>query len=604
MKIPSLKVLFESAKQTLLRFPFVMLVSLIGAALMIYIIGRPYEMREAAKPLYNIVMVCSLGISFLISLKFICERAKASSAVSLAVQAAGLAVLIVYYFSLPKEAGLVDVVRYLLFMTGTHLLVSLSPFAGKGFSLERNGFWQFNLNLFMRILLTGVYSGVLYTGLSIAILSFDKLFNIDFIPEIYGQLFFFILGVFNTWFFLSGMPENLEELEAQDFYPKGLKIFTQYVLLPLVIIYLLILYLYMGKIIIQWQLPVGWVSYLILGFSTTGIFSLLLIEPLRELEGINWIKKILRWFYLILFPLIILLFVAILRRTGDYGITERRYFVFVLAIWLTVMALYFTFSKIKNIKIIPYSLCLIAFLTSFGPWGAFSMSERSQLSRLEEILANNKILVNGKIVKAVNPIPEDESQDVSSVIQYLNERKSLNKIQPWFDIEIDTLTAGTVNNVYKSKEAKITELMGVEFSLYRKNFMQGEKYFYLNLKDFGNMSVKGYDHLIDYKYYSYEKQEKGNRFVLDSANIRIDYNADSLEMIFYKNENEISRVKLENYFDDLRKLKKELTLKEMSKEGENEKLKYKIVFENISGERENERNKISSFNTDILLKLK
>ncbi|MBI5402818.1 MAG: DUF4153 domain-containing protein [Ignavibacteriae bacterium] len=604
MKIPSLKALLESTKQTLLRFPFVILVSLIGSAFMIYLMGQPFDRREETEHLYKIVMVCSLGISFLLSLKFITERIKVSNAVSLFVQATGIVMLVLYYFTLPEKPGFTDTTRYLLFMTGTHLLVSFSPFVSSGFSRERNGFWQFNLNLFMRILLTGVYSGVLYIGLSVAILSFDKLFNIEFKGEIYGQLFFFILGVFNTWFFLSGMPENLEELESRDFYPKGLKIFTQYVLLPLVIIYLLILYLYAGKIIIQWQLPMGWVSYLILGFSTTGIFSLLLIEPLREMEGINWIKKFLRWFYLILFPLIILLFVAILRRTGEYGITERRYFVFVLALWLTFIAFYFSISKIKNIRIIPYSLCIIAFLTSFGPWGAFSMSERSQLSRLEEILVKNNILVNGKIVKAVNPVSEEESQDVSSVIQYLSERKSLDKIQPWFDIKIDTLTAGTVNNIYKSKEAKITELMGIEYSLYRKNFVQGDKYFYLNLKDFGNMSVKGYDHLVDYKYQSYEKQEKGNRFTLDSANIRIEYTADLQEMIFYKNENEICRVKLEKYFEDLRTSKKEMTIKEMSTEGENEMLKYRIIFENINGERENDRNKISSFNTDILLRLK
>jgi len=604
MKIPSLKVLLESTRQTLYRFPFVILISLIGSGFMVYLMGLPFNRREGTEHLYNIVMVCSLGISFLLSLKFISERLKLSNAITQAVQAGGIVLLALYYISLPKEPGLVDITRYLLFMTGTHLLVSFSPFVNKGFSEERNGFWNFNLNLFMRILLTGVYSGVLYVGLSVAILSFDKLFNVNLRGEIYGQLFFFILGVFNTWFFLSGMPENLEELESQDFYPKGLKIFTQYILLPLVIIYLLILYLYTGKIIIQWQLPMGWVSYLILGFSTTGIFSLLLVEPLREAEGINWIKKFLRWFYLILFPLIILLFIAILRRTGEYGITERRYFVFVLALWLTFTAFYFSISRVKNIRIIPYSLCIIAFLTSFGPWGAFSMSERSQLSRLEEILVNNKILVNGKIVKAVNPLPEDETQDVSSVVQYLSERKSLDKIQPWFDTKIDTLTAGMVNNVYKSKEAKITDLMGIEYSIYKRNYVQGDKYFYLSLKDFGNMSIKGYDHLVDYKYYSHEKQEKGNRFTLDSANIKIDYNADSSQMIFYKNEAEIGRVKLEKYFEDLRVLKKEMTIKEMTTEGENEKMKYKIVFESINGERENDKNKINSFNTDILLKLK
>jgi hypothetical protein len=75
-------------------------------------------------------------------------------------------------------------------------------------------------------------------------------------------------------------------------------------------------------------------------------------------------------------------------------------------------------------------------------------------------------------------------------------------------------------------------------------------------------------------------------------------------MIFHKNESEICRVKLEKYFEDLRTSKKEMTIREMSTEGENEMLKYRIIFENINGERENDKNKINSFNTDILLRLK
>jgi hypothetical protein len=605
MKIPSLKVLFEGAKETVFRFPFVILASVIGAGFMIYLLDVPFERQDAYKHLYNVVMVCSLGISFLLSLVFICERIKTSKAISIIVQIIGVILLVAYYFSLPGEVGYKDIVRYFLFMIGMHLLVSFSPFVNKGFSLERRGFWQFNQNLFIRILITGVYSGVLYAGLSVAILSFDNLFEVHINSKIYGQLFFFILGVFNTWFFLSGLPNNLDELESMDFYPKGLKIFTQYVLLPLVIIYLLILYLYMGKIIVQWKLPMGWVSYLVLGFSTTGIFSLLLIEPLREMEGINWIKKFSKWFYLILFPLIILLFTAILRRTGDYGITERRYFVFVLAVWLTVMAIYFSVSKIKNIKIIPYSLCLVAFLTSFGPWGAFSLSERSQMGRLEEILIKNKILVDGKIVKSVNPIPDEERQDASSVIQFLNDRKSLDKIQPWFDVEIDTIKGGVVNSVYKSKEEKITNLMGIEYSLYKRNYQQDNIGYYINLKEFIFIDIKEFDYKLNYRYNYYEKEKKTKQFQVDSTNkIDFEFNADSLTLVFKNNNIPVENIKIEKLIENLRKQKTEPLLKDMSIEGENEKIKYKIIFQNINGNREDGKDKVQSFNSEIFLKIK
>lgn len=605
MKIPSLKALFEGAKETLFRFPFVILASVIGAGFMIYLLDLPFVRQESQKYLYNVVMVCSLGISFLLSLVFICERIKATKILTLIIQLIGIILLIAYYFTLPKEPGYVDITRYLLFMIGMHLLVSFSPFANKKFSLERKGFWQFNQNLFIRILITGVYSGVLYAGLSVAILSFDNLFEAHINSKIYGQLFFFILGVFNTWFFLSGLPKNLDELENMDFYPKGLKIFTQYVLLPLVFIYLLILYLYMGKIIIQWQLPMGWVSYLVLGFSTTGIFSLLLIEPLRELEGVNWIKRFSKWFYLVLFPLIILLFVAILRRTGEYGITERRYFVFVLAVWLTFMAVYFSFSKIKNIKIIPYSLCLIAFLTSFGPWGAFSLSERSQLGRLEEILIKNKILIEGKIVKAKNPISDEERQDVSSVIQFLSERKSLDKIQPWFDQNIDTIKGGTVNNVYKSKEAKITDLMGIEYQLYKRYNQPDNIYYYIALKEFGHINIHGYDFAINYRPFINNKEELVKYYAVDSTNnIGLEYLSDSLAVIISNNGMRIGNVNFSKMLEEAKKLKTEPTVKDLSIDGENEKIKYKFVFQNISGNTEEGKDKVTSFFVNVFLKIK
>jgi hypothetical protein len=602
MKIPSLKVLFENAKETLLRFPFVILSSVIGTGFIIYLLDLPFDRQDAFRYLYNVVMVCSLGIPFLLSLVFICERIKTTKVVSFLVQLFGMILLLAYYYSLPKDIGYTDITRYILFIIGMHLLVSFSPFAGKIFSLERRGFWQFNRNLFIGILITGVYSGVLYLGLSIAILSFDKLFDVNIDSKIYGQLFFFILGVFNTWFFLSGLSGNLDELDKIDYYPKGLKIFTQYVLLPLVIIYLLILYLYMGKIIIQWHLPMGWVSYLVLGFSITGIFSLLLIEPLRELEGNNWIKIFSKWFYLILFPLIVLLFVAIIRRTGEYGITERRYFVFVLALWLTVIAFYFSINKIKNIKIIPYSLCVVAFLTSFGPWGAFNLSEKSQFSRLEEILTKNKLLIDGKIVKGINPLSEEERQEVSSAIKFFSERKSLEKIQPWFDINLDTIKNETTDNVCKTKEAKITDLMGIEYTLFKVS--QNNRYFYWNIKDYYYLNIKDFEYKVNFRFNNSEKEKGIKEFTLDSNIFVIDFNEDSLEIIIKNNNLQIGVLKIDKLMENLRKLKTDPLLKDMSIEEENDKVKCRVIFRNINGERENETNKINSFSSEVFLKFK
>lgn len=605
MKIPSLKVLFEGAKETFLRYPFVILVSAIGAAFMMYIVDQPFERQEYVKQLYNVVISCSVGISFLLALVFITERAGTSKAISVVIQLIGIVILTAYYFSLPKEVGYIDITRYFLFIIGAHLLVSFSPYVKKGFSLERRGFWQFNQSLFERILITAVYSGVLYAGLSIAILSFDTLFDVQIDSKRYLQLFFFILGVFNTWFFLSGLPKNFEELDTRDLYTKGVKVFTQYVLLPLVFIYLLILYMYMGKIIIQWQLPMGWVSYLVLGFSITGIFSLLLIEPLKGTEGNNWIKIFSKWYYLVLFPLIVLLFVAILRRTGEYGITERRYFVFVLAVWLTFIALYFSISKVKNIKIIPYSLCIIAFLTSFGPWGAFSVSERSQIGRLEEILVNNKILIEGKILKANIQISEEEGQDVSSIINFLKERNSLDRIQPWFDMKIDTINSSMENGIYKSQVVKIMDLMGIKYVNYRKNFREENKNLYVSLREYGFVNVKNYDYMLKYFYNLNDREGKINQHRVDSTHlISFEFNPDESALKIKDNDIVIEKIVISDFIESIRKVKSEPTMKDMSIDGENEKIKYKIVVINLSCDKEEDKEHINLFNVEVFLKFK
>ena len=87
-----------------------------------------------------------------------------------------------------------------------------------------------------------------------------------------------------------------------------------------------------------------------------------------------------------MFPLIILLGFAIWKRVASYGITEQRYFVLALAFWLLYIALYFLLSKRKTIRLIPLSLCVLAFLVSFGPWGAAGVSLRVQRSRLQALL--------------------------------------------------------------------------------------------------------------------------------------------------------------------------------------------------------------------------
>jgi hypothetical protein len=266
-----------------------------------------------------------------------------------------------------------------------HALAAVIPFVGR----ERlTGFWQYNRRLFLRILTSAVFSGVLFLGLAVALWAIDALLGVEIEGEAYQDLFAFMAGVVNTWFFLAGVPESTHDdaPHSDASYPRGLKVFVQFVLLPLTAVYLVILYLYVGRIALSWNLPHGQVSYLIFSYAVVGILAYLLIYPLRDDEENRWIRTFARGFFAALAPLLVVLVVALLRRTGDYGITEPRYFGLVLAGWLALIVVYFL-ARREDIRIIPITLAAFALLTTFGPWSANAVAIRSQVNRLERIVA-------------------------------------------------------------------------------------------------------------------------------------------------------------------------------------------------------------------------
>jgi hypothetical protein len=349
-------------------------------------------------------------------------------------------------------------------------------------------------------------------------------------PTTFFDIFIFTVGIFNTWFFLAGAPRNLDERISLDTYPKGLKIFTQFILIPLLLVYLAILYFYGGKIILTWDWPKGIVSYMIIAISVLGIFTNLLLFPIQDQKESTWIKTFYKAFYFLLFPLIVLLFLAIGIRIQDYGLTVNRYIILLMGIWLTFIVSYFIFGPGK-IKTIPISLAAFMIIGSFGPWGMFSLSQSNQLDRLEKILKKESILQNDKIQhevmwafsdkgiikaagsKKTNQLNKDDLNVVNSIIQYLENYHGLNSILHWFDQDLETLyyqASDSVNQNYSLNYSKfIVESMGLE---YIPNYLIGNENLERNSVSWNAQylevqSISGFDYEITFNFNSgnYEK---------------------------------------------------------------------------------------------------
>lgn len=436
MKLPSLHSLYTSAWHTFRRFPVAILLAIISSVLMMQAVEIPYDQQDTRELLWKLVMSGYLGMLLFISISIFAEKKQYSTRQKILLNAVGLVLTGLYFLSIQHTQNELYLIRFSLFSLALHLLISFIPFLSKG---EINGFWQYNKTLFIRFLTSALYTGVLYLGLLLALYALENLFLVPISSNTYANLWFALAGIFNTWFFLAGMPEDFSALDARTEYPKGLKIFTQYVLIPLITVYLIILYAYGIRIILLWDWPQGWVSYLIIGFSVAGILSLLLIYPIRYREENKWMNLFSRVFYAALFPLIIILFLAIQRRVSEYGITEPRYFVLLIAFWLFLVALYFLFSKKKNIKLIPISLFVFVVLSSYGPLSAFSVTLASQKSRFEQLLTRNNLLDNGKIQPAKDSISFSDRKQISSIVSTLLSRYGTDPLQPYFNQNLDSL---------------------------------------------------------------------------------------------------------------------------------------------------------------------
>lgn len=436
MRFPSIQRLIGSAQQTAARFPFVLGAAVIATVAGILNIEQPnHPIWERAE------MSAVLGFPLFLALALWAERRGWHGRRRIGAGVGGALVLLTFFLLWPNWSEPVAWTRFWQLSVAFHLLVAFLPYAGRN---EPNGFWQYNRALLLRAVTAALFSLVLWTGLAIALRAVEVLFGIDIPGERYGQAMVVLFFLFNTWFFLGGVPRDFAVLERSEDYPAEVKVFTQYVLLPIVTVYIAILTAYMVKVIVTWEWPSGWIGWLVSGVASAGILALLLVYPVREREENRWVGSYARWFWIALLPAIVMLWLAIWQRVGQYGVTERRYFLTILSIWLAGIAVYYTLRGSKRIILIPASLCVLALATFAGPWSPYATSRRSQTHRLEEILTRNGMLEEGTIRQASTAVEFLDRREVSAILRYLLETHGTGSIEDWFGGQLAAIdTSGT-----------------------------------------------------------------------------------------------------------------------------------------------------------------
>lgn len=620
MKLPSIKYLLLKSTNTFLRFPFTISVAIIGTLASLYVVDFNYAEYTDYTNWYHLIIACAIGIPMFISLTFFSERLEITKTLKLLIRCAGFIFLFLYFITMPDFFLEKHYLRMIIWMLLFHLLVSFSPYIG---FKNQNAFWQFNKSLFLRLLLTILYSVVIYAGIALALLAVDQLFNVDVDGEYYLRLWIVIVGIFSVWFFLAGAPKHYRKLDQLNTYPLGIKVFTQYILIPLVILYAIILYSYFIKVIITRDWPVGWVVYLVLGYAILGIFSFLLLYPIQEEKLNKGIRLFSRIFFFSLFPLLVMFFIAIFKRISEYGITENRLLVILLGVWLVFNATFIIIKKYKLIRIIPISLAILALLAINGPWNVFKISKWNQMQKLENILSKNNMLKEGKVTKATQEISINDDVEICSTISYLVDMHGHKSIQDLFAQNLDTVFNQDSIRYYTSYEGvnKLTVFMGIEYNLSLPYTENGKTQFSYTAQSDANetpLQVSGYDFLINYRsyYYNYENEKndtiiKTNYKLSDSTKLDIIYtpNKGNLQII---NRDTTVNFDIFNFVNNI--INKQISgsngyfqfnKNDMILNYDCRNNSYKIMFTYLSGNKTDDKiNTIQEIQADILISVK
>jgi len=253
-------------------------------------------------------------------------------------------------------------------------------------------FWNFSQRVFVALMAGFVVGVVLTLGLILFVQSLDWLFGLTFKDSVFADVPSVCMVFLAPLLAMSQFPRGKEKWDrSMAGYSGFVKGVAQYLFIPLLLLYLVTLYVYAAKILFSWQLPVGWVCYLV-SASMLGMLILLFVTyPVQHEQASSFFKSVMRWLPMALLPLLALMSVAIGRRLSDYGITMSRLYVLVFNIWCYVVCIGLLLGRNKRIWWVPASFAVVLFLISVGPQSIPNMTQRHLIAQARKAFVSSGI---------------------------------------------------------------------------------------------------------------------------------------------------------------------------------------------------------------------
>lgn len=437
-----LKKNFMNFENTLLRFPVSTLMGLVIGVLMCLVMDD-YSFSEK---LIGYVTTCLVGLFVFIFIEILNGKLnkKPTEISGMLSYVPGFVIVFLTYRLIGRTWDNEFSKNFIYFFGLCFFFISLSLIAEKYNNPTNHEFYVYRIirSLFISTLL----SFIVWLGVTLIIFSIFMLFGLRGMDEYILKAMALSLGTLNLWMFLNNFPSEAEENSWEE--PQfGLKILNN-ILIPIEIIFSLVLIAYFVKIIAQGVMPLRIVCYLALVYGILA-FVIIFFSPERRKNS-----NLLIRFYLPFSSLVFLglMYYTMGHRIANFGLTENRYYVIVIGIYLTLFMIYNILCNRKSNVISIAVLALFILVSTIGPINSYNMSLNSQAKRFDKLLKENNISTDSTNVD-VSKLSRTDKNNLTSILNYFYHRDELGRLQENKKIDVTKLQGeASEENIYENFE--------------------------------------------------------------------------------------------------------------------------------------------------------
>ena len=295
----------EAFQNCLKRFPVTVVFVFALTGHLIYLLAVKGNVSNG-KLVYTISYYLSVGTLLSLTLHLWGEEMKGKAA-KIVTHSIGHALLLADTYFLYTQSPDQSWTEIVIAHSAAILALGLSVFF-LSFFREKDDVpsWNFALSSLGSFVTANIMGCIMSGGLCLLLLSLQKLFGLDIDARGYGYITILCNVLLTMMLFLGLLPKGEAKHDRKPLARSFLNTAAHYLFLPLTGAYLLVLYVYAAKILANWKLPDGWVSWLVTVLMMGCIAIEFSIYPTRMALSGKWDERIARWLPLLVFPLLVL----------------------------------------------------------------------------------------------------------------------------------------------------------------------------------------------------------------------------------------------------------------------------------------------------------